>query len=132
VGTVGTVGTASAANTVGTAELEGAEGTATPATTIGPTSRLSERKSDMLNIKVVTLSLGIFGAVTFVACVLYGLVVPESLHMTRGLEIALPGFKWLTLTGFLIGFIESFLYGVYAGLVFVPIHNTLAKRWSAS
>lgn len=86
----------------------------------------------MLNIKVVTWSLGLFGAATFVVCVLYGLIVPEPLHMTKLLEIALPGFKWLTLTGFLIGLIESFLYGVYAGLVFVPIHNALARRWGAS
>jgi hypothetical protein len=113
-----------------TAEVEAAAGgTITPTV---PTGRLNERKSNMLNIKVVTWSLGIFGAVTFVVCVLYGLVVPESLHMTQGLEIALPGFKWLTLTGFLIGLVESFLYGVYAGLVFVPIHNALAKRWAAS
>lgn len=83
----------------------------------------------MLNIKTVTWSLGIFGAVTFVVCVLYGLIVPESLHMASGLEIALPGFKWLTVGGFLIGLIESFLYGVYGGLVFVPIHNALARRW---
>ncbi len=48
--------------------------------------------------------------------------------MAQGLEIALPGFKWLTLTGFLIGLVESFLYGIYAGLVFVPIYNALWKR----
>ena len=35
----------------------------------------------MLNIKVLTWSLGAFGAVTFVLCVLYGLVAPESPHM---------------------------------------------------
>lgn len=83
----------------------------------------------MLNIKVVTWSLGIFGAITFVVCVLYGLIVPESLHMTRGLETWLPGFKWLTLTGFVIGLVESFLYGAYGGLVFVPIYNALHRRW---
>lgn len=82
----------------------------------------------MLNVKVVTWSLGIFGAVTFLVCMLYGLVAPESLHMTAWLEQVLPGFRWLTVTGFLIGLVESFLYGVYAGLVFTPIYNLLAKR----
>ncbi len=82
----------------------------------------------MLDIKVVTWSLGIFGAVTFVVCVLYGLIAPESLHMSRGLEVALPGFRWLTVFGFLLGLVESFLYGVYAGLVFVPIYNAVWKR----
>ncbi len=60
---------------------------------------------------------------------LYGLVVPESLHMSQALEVLLPGFKWLTLAGFLIGLLEAFLYGVYAGLVYVPIYNTVMKRW---
>jgi hypothetical protein len=89
---------------------------------------LPKEKHTMLDIKVVTWSLGIFGAVTFVVCVLYGLIAPESLHMSRGLEVALPGFRWLTVFGFLLGLVESFLYGVYAGLVFVPIYNAVWKR----
>ena len=83
----------------------------------------------MLNIKVVTWSLGLFGALTFVVCVTYGLIVPESLHMTGFLKQVLPGFQWLTPTGFLIGLIESFLYGVYVGLVYGTIHNVLTRRW---
>lgn len=83
----------------------------------------------MLNTKVVTWTLGLFAAVTFVVCVLYGLIVPESLHMSRGLEVVLPGFRWLTFGGFVLGLVESSLYGVYAGLVFTPIYNALSKRW---
>lgn len=83
----------------------------------------------MLSIKIVTWSLGLSGAVSFVVCVLYGLIAPESLHMHEFLESALPGFRWLTLGGFVIGLVESFLYGVYAGLVFAPIYNGLSKRW---
>lgn len=86
----------------------------------------------MLNTKVVTWSLGLFGAATFVVCVLYGLIVPESLHMAGFLETVLPAFHWLTPAGFLIGLVESFLYGAYAGLVFTPIHNALAKRWAGT
>jgi len=40
-----------------------------------------------------------------------------------------PAFKWLTWWGFLLGLGESFLFGVYAGLVFVPIHNAVNRRW---
>ncbi len=83
----------------------------------------------MLNIKVVSWSLGIFSATSFVLCVIYGLIVPPSLHMASFLETVLPAFKWLTLGGFLLGLIESFLYGVYIGLVFVPIYNSLTRRW---
>jgi hypothetical protein len=49
--------------------------------------------------------------------------------MAPFLEAVLPAFKWLTLAGFFLGLIESFLYGAYAGLVFVPIYNFLARRW---
>ena len=77
----------------------------------------------MLNIKLVSWALGLWGAVIFVTCVIYGLVTPESLHMHAFLEQVLPAFKWLTWWGFLLGLAESFLYGAYAGLVFVPIYN---------
>ncbi|MBI3629038.1 MAG: hypothetical protein HY217_05565 [Candidatus Rokubacteria bacterium] len=81
-----------------------------------------------LNWKVMTWSLGLFGAVTFVLCVVYGLLVPAALHMTQLLEIALPGFHWLSVGGSVLGLVESFLYGVYAGLVFTPIYNFVARR----
>jgi hypothetical protein len=28
-----------------------------------------------------------------------------------------------------LGLVESFLYGAYAGLVFTPIHNFIARRY---
>jgi hypothetical protein len=83
-----------------------------------------------LNIRIVSWSLGIFTAFTFIFCVLYGLVVPEKLHgMAEFLEMILPAFKWLTFGGFLLGLIESFLYGVYIGIVFVPIYNFINRKW---
>ena len=86
----------------------------------------------MLNIKVVSWSLGIFTAISFVLCVVYGLIVPPSLHMAAALESVLPAFKWLTFWGFALGLIESFLYGVYAGLVFAPTYNILLRRWGVA
>lgn len=83
----------------------------------------------MLSIKVMSWSLGLFTALSFVLCVIYGLIVPPSLHMAAFLETVLPAFKWLTVGGFILGLIESFLYGAYAGLVFVPIHNYVARRF---
>jgi hypothetical protein len=61
--------------------------------------------------------------------VLYGLVVPKAFHMVQLLELALPGFTWLSLRSFIIGLVESFLYGAYAGLVFVPIYNFVIRRY---
>lgn len=84
---------------------------------------------NQLNIRVVTWSLASFTLLSYLMCVVYGLIVPESFHMVRFLEIALPGFKWLTVGGFFIGLVESFLYGVYVGLVFTPIYNFYDKKW---
>jgi|3_EtaG_2_1085321.scaffolds.fasta_scaffold14958_5 hypothetical protein len=83
----------------------------------------------MLNTKLVTWSLGIWTTITFVVCVIYGLVTPQSLRMSGFLEMMLPAFKWLTWWGFLLGLVEAFLYGAYAGLVFCPIYNLLHRRW---
>lgn len=84
----------------------------------------------LLNMRIVSWSSGIFTSFTFILCVVYGLVVPEKLHgMAEFLEMILPAFKWLTFGGFILGLIESFLYGAYVGIVFVPIYNFISKRW---
>jgi hypothetical protein len=83
----------------------------------------------MLNWKVVCLSLGLWAAVSFIVCVAWGLVTPESLHMHAFLEQILPAFEWLTWWAFLLGLVESFLFGIYTGAVFVPIHNAVNRRW---
>ncbi len=84
-----------------------------------------------LNWKVVTWTLGSFGALTFVVCVVYGLLVPKAFHTVQLLEMTLPGFKWLSFGSFVLGLVESFLYGVYTGLVFTPIYNYFSRRWAS-
>lgn len=43
--------------------------------------------------------------------------------MHEFLELVLSAFRWLTWRGFLLGVVETFLWGFYLGIVFVPIHN---------
>ncbi len=83
----------------------------------------------MVNTKALTWSLASFCAITFLVCVAYGLIAPASLHMSGALEVVLPGFRWLTPGGFVIGLVEAFLYGAYAGLVFGPLYNAFAGRF---
>ncbi|MHB8442405.1 MAG: DUF5676 family membrane protein [Candidatus Tyrphobacter sp.] len=83
----------------------------------------------MLNTKLVSWALGLFAAISFLVCVIYGLVTPEALHMHDFLEQVLPAFKWLTVPGFLLGFAESFLYGAYVGIVYCPLYNFLMRRY---
>lgn len=86
----------------------------------------------MLDTKAVTWSLAIFSAVTYLLCILYGLIVPETLHMSSLLEGVLPGFRWLSPGAFLLGLGESFLYGIYAGLAFTLIYNRVSRPRSAA
>lgn len=83
-----------------------------------------------LNLKVMMWSTALFGAVTYVLCVLYGLIAPKGLHATQLLEWLLPGFKWLSLGSFLLGLAETFLYGAYLGLMFTVIHNAVQRRYA--
>lgn len=85
----------------------------------------------MLDTRVVAWTLATFSAVTFVVCVAYGLVAPDSYRMSGFLEGVLPGFEWLTLPGFLLGLVEAFAYGAYAGLVFSPLYNGFQRAWGS-
>ncbi len=84
----------------------------------------------MLNTKLVTWASGLFTGVSFVLCVLFGLVTPESIHMHDFLELVLPAFTWLSFGSFLLGLAESILWGMYAGLVFSLIYNRLSRRFT--
>jgi hypothetical protein len=82
----------------------------------------------MLNVKVVTKSLASFAAISFVLCIGYGLLAPTSSHPAWLLEALLPGFKWLGLGSFVLGLVESALYGAWAGVLYSALHNYFARR----
>jgi len=69
----------------------------------------------------VALATGSFLAVTYVLCVAYDLAFDQRMY-EAWLKL-LPGFTWLTWGSFFLGLIESFAYGIYFGLVFVPLYN---------
>jgi uncharacterized membrane protein YesL len=83
----------------------------------------------MLNIKVVTWSLAIWTAFSFLFCVVFGMLTPSSVHMYAFLQQVLPGFEMPSLKGFFVGLIQSFLYGAYAGLVYVPVYNFFHRKF---
>ncbi len=64
--------------------------------------------------------LGLLFMQAFVICIMRSFFHPMSPAMRHLLEILLPGFKWLTVTGFLIGLAESFIAGVYVALLLLP------------
>jgi len=82
----------------------------------------------MLNWKLVGKTTASFGAVTFVLCVAYGLIVPTRFHAAWLLEAILPGFTWLTTPSFLLGVIETALYGAGGGVLFTALYNHFARN----
>ena len=82
--------------------------------------------SKRLSVISVAVSLGLFLAISFVLCVALAFVVPDAgLH--RPWVQFLPGFSWLTWPSFFLGLCESFAYGLYTGIVFVPLYNFFAR-----
>jgi len=66
-------------------------------------------------------------AITFALCVGFDLLFPEH-AMYQAWRALLPGFEWLSWKSFFIGLIESYLYGWYFALIWVPIYNITASR----
>jgi len=85
-----------------------------------------------MRILPLGLTLGSGLAITYVLCVAFGLVAPESLRMYQAWEPLLPGFEWLSVGSFFLGLAESFLYGIYAAVLFVPLYNFFTQRLETS
>ena len=60
--------------------------------------------------------------ISFVLCVAFDLLFPQH-AMYRAWQDLLPGFSGLNLPSFLLGLIETYGYGWFAALVWVPIYN---------
>jgi hypothetical protein len=66
-------------------------------------------------------------AITFILCVGFDLLIPEH-AMYRAWQDLLPGFEWISWSSFIIGLIESYGYGWYFTLIWVPIYNYVISR----
>ena len=64
----------------------------------------------------------LFLAITFALCVGFDLVFPH-LAMYRAWQSLLPGFKWINWRSFFLGLVESYGYGWYLTLIWVPLYN---------
>ena len=64
----------------------------------------------------------LFLAITFALCVVFDLVFPGH-AMYEAWRKLLPGFEWISWPGFGLGLIESYGYGWYFALIWVPLYN---------
>lgn len=80
------------------------------------------------------LSLSAFGhatslflTITFVLCVAFDLAFPQ-VAMYRSWQALLPGFTWISWSSFFLGLVESYGYGWYLTLIWVPLYNVFVAR----
>mgnify|MGYP001827224027 CR=1 FL=1 len=69
----------------------------------------------------------LFLAITFALCVGFDLLFPEHAMYQAWLRL-LPGFEWLSWNSFFLGLLESYGYGWYFALIWVPIYNFVVLR----
>ena len=69
----------------------------------------------------------LFLAITFVLCVGFDLIFPQ-MAMYRSWQALLPGFTWISWSSFVLGLVESYGYGWYATLIWVPLYNVFNAR----
>ena len=82
----------------------------------------------MLNTRAWSLALAAWFGITFTLCVAWCAVAPEGWHARSFLELALPGFTWLTPGSFAIGLIDSLAVGAYSGALVSLLHNGLSRE----
>jgi hypothetical protein len=85
--------------------------------------------SSPLSIVPLGLSLSSFFVISFVLCVLYGLVAPDQGFHQSLMPMLLPGFTWLSWPSFFIGLAWSVVFGWYIAVIFVPLYNYFVA-WS--
>ena len=84
-----------------------------------PTSRIA--------IVPLGLTLSFFLVITYVLCVIYGLLgFQQGMHQL--LFQIIPGFTWITWPSFFIGLFWTFVWGWYIALVFAPLFNFFSAR----
>ena len=69
-------------------------------------------------------------AITFSLCVVFDLLFPEQAMYEAWIKL-LPGFEWLSWNSYLLGLAESYGYGWYFTLIWVPLYNFFASRRAA-
>jgi len=80
-----------------------------------------------ISLAAVGHASSLFLLITFTLCVVFDLIFPEH-AMFKAWQDLLPGFEWISWKSFSIGLIESYAYGWYFALIWVPIYNYFISR----
>ena len=80
-----------------------------------------------LSLAAVGHATSIFLATPFVLCVGFDRLFPAH-AMYQTWQHLLPGFEWISWKSLISGLVESYGYGWYAALIWVPLYNVFALR----
>jgi hypothetical protein len=69
-----------------------------------------------ISLKAAGFATSLFLAIVFSLCVAFDLLFPAWIKL-------LPGFEWLSWTSFCLGLAESYGYGWFIALIWVPLYN---------
>lgn len=69
-------------------------------------------------------------AISFTLCVGFDILFPQY-AMYEVWQKLLPGFKFISFGSFFLGLIETYAYGWYFALIWVPIYNLTLARGSS-
>lgn len=75
-----------------------------------------------LSLFAVGQATGLFLVITFTLCVAFDLAFPQH-AMYGAWRNLLPGFEWISWSSFGLGLVESYGYGWYVALIWVPLYN---------
>ncbi len=91
------------------------------------TTQTLRQKSSHLSIYALGMSLGLFLLISFALCVAFGLLFPGATMYQSWLPL-LPGVSWISWSSFLLGLAETFAYGWFVAVVFVPLFNYFSAK----
>ncbi len=86
--------------------------------------------SARVSLVAVGHATSLFLAISFTLCVGFDLLLPEH-AMYQSWQALLPGFQWISWGSFFLGLVESYGYGWYFTLIWVPLYNVFAARSKA-
>lgn len=69
----------------------------------------------------------LFLSLTFTLCVSFDILFPAH-AMYQVWQRLLPGFEWISWKSFFVGLVESYGYGWYLTLIWIPLYNVFARK----
>lgn len=83
-----------------------------------------------IRIYPVGMALGILFSLSFALCIVFGLLFP-SVTMFQAWLPLLPGVSWISWSSAILGLVETFAYGWFVAVIFVPAFNFFSRRAAA-